>query len=110
VLVGGYFEHCINAGGVHVKTWYGPGAVRFRRAGTFAHRLELAVYPEDAMIGLRGTEVPVHTIFITGPTLRRWGFHHTERWVDAYEWDDYCHERGLTGMKMEGYAEQLEKQ
>lgn len=108
VLEGGYYEHCINAGGVHTKTHYTAGAVRFRRAGTFAHRLELERYPEGKLFG--GEEKPVLTIFITGPTLRRWGFHHPERWVDAYEWDQFCDERGMvTGMTMAGYAEQQPK-
>lgn len=107
VLVGGYWEHCINQGGVHTKTWYEAGAVRFRRSGTFAHRLELDRYPEGYGFGLDGQEKPVHTIFITGPTLRRWGFHHPERWVDAYDWDEFCDEKGLaTNLRMAGYAEQ----
>jgi hypothetical protein len=39
VLEGTYYEHLIERGGVHKKTKYGPGAVRFRRSGNFAHRL-----------------------------------------------------------------------
>lgn len=109
VLAGEYTEHCISEGGVHRKTRYRPGDVRFRRSGRFTHRLELDRWGEDAMIGLRGREMPVHTIFITGPTLRRWGFHHPERWVDAYEWDDFCNERGIGTMRMAGYAEQNAK-
>jgi hypothetical protein len=82
--------------------------VRFRRSGTFAHRLELERYPMDKLFG--GEEKPVLTIFITGPTLRRWGFHHPTRWVDAYEWDEFCNANGLeTGMTMAGYAEQQPK-
>src|SRR5690606_27251871 len=103
VLSGGYFEHRILAGGVHTKTWHGPGTVLFRRSGNYAHRLELRDYGEQ------GYECSAETIFITGPTLRRWGFHHPERWVDAYEWDAFCAERGIEGMKMAGYQEQLEK-
>lgn len=107
VLAGGYFEHVINEGGVNVKTFYPAGSVRFRRSGSFAHRLELERYSERAAKWLAGQEKPVHTIFIAGPTLRRWGFHHTDQWVDAYDWDQFCQDRGLTGMKMAGYAEQL---
>lgn len=108
VLEGGYWEHLILPGGVHHKTWYGPGAVRFRRSGAFAHRLELK--PElDKYRDPTGEELPVKTIFITGPVLRRWGFHHTERWVDAYEWDEYCDERGISTMKMAGYAAQVNR-
>lgn len=103
VLSGGYFEHRILEGGVHTKVWHEPGTVRFRRSGDYAHRLELRGYRTS------GHEIPAETIFITGPVLRRWGFHHPERWVDAYEWDDFCAERGIGGMKMAGYQEQLTK-
>lgn len=95
VLEGGYYEHTIEEGGVHRKVWYGAGSVRFRRAGTFAHRLELA---DDGY----GGEMPVTTIFITGPVLRRWGFHHPSQWVDAYDWDTFMAEHGIEGMKMDG--------
>jgi len=118
VLEGGYYEHLILPGGVHKKTWYGPGSVRFRPHGGFAHRLELDRKPV-ATPGLSpvaqqvdyemNRELPVKTIFITGPVLRRWGFHHTDQWVDAYEWDDYTAERGISNMKMAGYAEQQVK-
>ena len=116
VLEGGYFEHTIDAGGVHRKVWYGPGSVKFRRAGTYAHRLELAKGHTgvwDARLNRHVmSELPVKTIFITGPVLRRWGFHDARpggRWVDAYEWDDYCQARGIGGHKMAGYVAQLNK-
>lgn len=115
VLEGGYFEHTILAGGVHRKVWYGPGSVRFRPWGSFAHRLELAKdlamsrqygvgQASGEILKAEFTELPAKTIFVTGPTLRRWGFHHPERWVDAYEWDAFCEERGISTMKMAGYA------
>jgi len=98
VLEGGYYEHTIDAGGINRKTWYGPGSVRFRRAGTFAHRLELERRPgfdPDGAGAASMVEQPVRTIFITGPVLRRWGFHHPEQWVDAYDWDAFTAEKGL---------------
>jgi hypothetical protein len=107
VLEGSYAEHLIEAGGIHRKTHYGPGAVRFRRSGNFAHRLELERWPMDKLFG--GEEKPVLTIFITGPVLRRWGFHHPLRWVDAYDWDEFLRSQGINSMKMAGYAEQLTK-
>lgn len=113
VLEGGYTEHMILPGGVHSRIWYGPGAVRFRWHGKVAHRLELAQMPrnhirtDEESFGHK--ELPVKTIFITGPVLRRWGFHHEKSWVDAYEFDAFMAENGITGMKMEGYAEQIEK-
>jgi hypothetical protein len=48
-------------------------------------------------------EVPATTIFITGPVLRRWGFHHESGWVDAYDWDTFCEANGIhQNMKMDG--------
>jgi hypothetical protein len=109
VLEGGYWEHLILPGGVHQRTWYGPGAVRFRPSGAFAHRLELE--PDDRpMSDPERTcyELPVKTIFITGPVLRRWGFHHAKRWVDAYEWDQFLADEGITNrLPMAGYDAQL---
>ena len=110
VLDGGYYEHRILDGGVHTKEWYGPGSILFRRSGDQAHRLQLdgqlSSNPLDT--NFYG-ELPARTIFITGPVLRRWGFHHTEQWVDAYDWDDFQAKRGIKSMKMAGYAEQLKK-
>lgn len=107
VLEGGYYEHRILAGGVHVKQWYGPGSVLFRRSGDTAHRLELEPEPWGPSDDYDDpAERPSKTIFITGPVLRRWGFHHTERWVDAYDWDDFLKERGFTESSMSDYAQQ----
>lgn len=106
ILEGSYFEHLIHEGGINTRTKYSAGAVRFRRSGNFAHRLELERYPDNYGFGLGGEEKPVLTIFITGPALRRWGFHHPKRWVDAYEWDEFLRKEGINGMRMAGYAEQ----
>jgi hypothetical protein len=116
VLEGGYWEHIIHPGGVHEKTWYPAGSVRFRRSGTFAHRLELAteryanggIYTGPGSVStFQDVELSVKTIFITGPVLRRWGFHHPLQWVDAYDWDDFTERHHITTSKMKGYAEQL---
>lgn len=109
ILHGSYFEHLIADGGVNHKTRYSAGDVRFRRSGNFAHRLELERYGPNAYPFREGEEIPVHTIFITGPVLRRWGFHHPDRWVDAYDWDQFCEEKGISTRKMSGYAEQVAK-
>jgi len=124
VLSGGYYEHTIERGGVHTQRWFGPGSMQFRPRGSCAHRLQLPTERIDdaPMIQMaqsvdldltnyrnRQVEMPAITIFVTGPVLRRWGFHHPERWVDAYEWDDFCLERGIGGEKMAGYATQLDK-
>lgn len=121
VLEGGYFEHTISAGGVHKREWFGPGQMKFRWSGKFAHRLELdtekrqtgyvsdgITTTDDALILetydplVESFELPVTTIFITGPVMRRWGFHHPDRWVDAYDWDAFMAEHGIAGMKMDG--------
>jgi hypothetical protein len=109
VLDGGYWEHTILPGGVHRKEWFGPGAMQFRGFGRNAHRLELAPMHATGEPWNPDTLMPATTIFITGPVLRRWGFHHPERWVDAYAWDEFCRERGIGGEKMAGYAEQVAK-
>ena len=97
VLDGGYWEHTIAAGGVHHKVWFGAGTMKFRRSGKYAHRLEL-----ERMFG-EAVELPARTIFVTGPVLRRWGFHAERQWVDAYDWDAYCEANGMTStMRMDG--------
>lgn len=128
VLDGGYWECTIAEGGIHRRKWYGPGMMQFRWHGAGAHRLELDtkrvqsgyadtgsyVERDGVQVTLRDPvtyqkDLPARSIFITGPVLRRWGFHHTDQWVDAYDWDDYCKERGIGGTKMSGYAEQVQK-
>lgn len=117
VLDGGYFEHTILAGGIHRKVWKGPGSMSFRWTGSLAHRLELkrVSLMEAPLSALENreveisdatnmkVEVPATTIFITGPVLRRWGFHHESGWVDAYDWDAFCEANGIhQNMKMDG--------
>lgn len=72
LLYGSYIEHTIAAGGVHRKTRREQGDVVFRRASS-AHRIEID----------RG---PCWTLFVTGPTLRQWGFHCPNGWV---HWKDF---------------------
>lgn len=97
VLDGGYWEETILPGGTHKREWFGAGRMKFRTSGKYAHRLELDRFPGEAF------ELPARTIFITGPVLRRWGFHARDRWVDAYEWDAYCEANGITSsMRMDG--------
>lgn len=117
VLRGGYFEHTIQAGGIHRKVWKGPGSMTFRWTGSMAHRLELerVSLMEAPLHSLMNreveisdatnqkVEVPATTIFITGPVLRRWGFHHESGWVDAYDWDAFCDAQGIRqNMRMDG--------
>lgn len=64
VLIGGYFEHRIAAGGISSKIWRGARSLAFRGAAT-AHRLEID--PAHASCAV--------TLSITGPRFREWGFH-----------------------------------
>lgn len=66
LLEGSYLEHTIEAGGVHKKTRFEAGDLKFR-AATYAHRIEL-------------DNGPVATLFITGPVIREWGFHCPNGW------------------------------
>lgn len=65
LLKGSYVEHMIRAGGVHTAKKYVAGNVKFRRAKT-AHRIEI--------------DEPCWSLFITGPVIRKWGFHCTAGW------------------------------
>lgn len=65
LIVGHYTEHTIAAGGVNQRRIYRAGDVKFRGARS-AHRIEIAD--------------PCWTIFVTGPTLREWGFHCPQGW------------------------------
>lgn len=72
LLEGRYVEHTIEAGGINrrVKRW--AGEWKFRRAAA-AHRIELVAGP-------------CWTLFLTGPTIRSWGFHCPRGWV---HWRDF---------------------
>lgn len=66
LLDGRYTEHTIAAGGVQSRVEYVAGAVKFRSA-RYAHRIEL-------------TDGSCWSLFITGPTIREWGFHCPAGW------------------------------
>jgi hypothetical protein len=66
LLQGKYTEHTIDAGGVNRRVEYRAGAIKLRGA-TYAHRIEL-------------TDGPCWSLFLTGPTLREWGFHCPAGW------------------------------
>lgn len=84
LLRGGYTEHTIRAGGIHVRAERHAGRVKVRLFGTMAHRIEL-------------TTGPCWTLFITGPRYRNWGFHCAERgWIP---WQEFTadEDSGLVG-------------
>jgi len=66
VIEGGYNEHTIEYGGIHRRVPRLPGAIKFRLPSA-AHRLEL-----------RGDKAV--SLFITGPNIRKWGFHCPKGW------------------------------
>ena len=66
LLEGEYTEETILNGGVHRKTVRKAPTFKFRFASS-AHRIELHAGP-------------CWTLFITGPIIRRWGFHCPNGW------------------------------
>lgn len=72
LLSGFYIEHTIAAGGVNHRKFYITGDFKFRRAKA-AHRIEL--------LQLLGHPIPCWSLFITGPRIRKWGFHCEKGWV-----------------------------
>jgi hypothetical protein len=73
LLRGRLVEHTIAAGGIHHHRAVQTGALRFRMP-RFAHRIEI-VPGESAW-----------TLFITGPSVRAWGFHCPQGWRT---WQDF---------------------
>jgi len=71
ILQGGYVEHTIAAGSVHRRVERRTGDVAARSPWT-AHRLEVSG--------------PCWSLFLTGPTVRAWGFHCPRGWV---HWRDF---------------------
>lgn len=76
LLDGAYVEHTIAAGGVKHAIRYAEGDLKFRSAKA-AHRVEI-------------TEGPSWSLFITGPTIRDWGFHCPAGWR---RWQDFVSSR-----------------
>lgn len=73
ILRGGFWEVVpskARAGYEQLK-WRKPGQVVFRRAKS-AHRLMLQTGP---------SRVPSWSLFITGPVVRKWGFHCPQGWI-----------------------------
>ncbi len=89
ILDGGYVEHTIARGGIHRRQEMPVGTVRFMRA-RHAHRVELLREMADAdnEYGFVSVWPTTHvirawTLFITGPRIRRWGFHCPDAgWID----------------------------
>ena len=83
LLSGKLIEHTVAYGGVRGLQVLQKGDVKYRPA-RFAHRLELEKY--QLPFG-RPTSKHAWTIFITGPVIRKWGFHCPDAgWVS---WDKF---------------------
>lgn len=81
LLRGRYVEHTISAGGVNIRTERRAGQLKFRIASS-AHRIELFRDKARTADGeVISREAACWTFFITGPTLRSWGFHCPKGWV-----------------------------
>lgn len=83
VLAGGYYDIHEGPDKSLVRRWYGPGSIVIRKA-TSAHRVELATswHPD------RNSPIEAWTLFITGPTVREWGFHCPQGWRHWREFVD----------------------
>jgi len=90
ILLQGYYrEHTIAAGGIHRRELREAGSVKVALPSR-AHRVEL-------LLDEAGRSIPCWTIFITGPRVRRWGFHCPESgWVPWEEFVDSA-DRGQIG-------------
>ena len=75
MLCGQYREHFLDGSSKMRKPWrpWAPWRIIVRHAAT-AHRVELL--PAATGSG----EMPVWTIFLTGPRVREWGFHCKGGW------------------------------
>ncbi len=82
LLEGEYTEHSIAAGGVEHAVVRKAGAFKFRGARS-AHRIEL----HNGFCW---------TLFITGPKLRKWGFHCPKGWRPWEEFTD-ARDKGQIG-------------
>ena len=68
LLLGGYIEHTIHAGGIHRKSLRFAGSIKLAGPRT-AHRVEVQERLSTQQ------PLPCWTLFITGPRVRNWGFH-----------------------------------
>jgi hypothetical protein len=87
LLKGQYIEHTIDKGGVHRKTLYAAGDVKFRSPWA-AHRVELLKEYPSPQYGTSPQSIPSWSLFITGPVQHKWGFHCPESWITHHTFHD----------------------
>jgi hypothetical protein len=82
LLEGDYWEHLP---GHNIPVLRRPGAIYFRRAKQL-HRVQLFKdFGRDAKGRFKSWELPVWTLFITGPEIREWGFACPKGWIPHFE-------------------------
>lgn len=84
IIAGGYIEHSIAAGGIHIRKARAALSIRFGTPWS-AHRVELFRAPAEHG---DGPTMPCWTVFITGPRMRNWGFHCPAGWVPWQRFTD----------------------
>ncbi len=102
ILLGGkYIEHTVAKGGVHWRRVFEAGAVKFRSPWS-AHRVELTdrrhlLDPSELAPNLpewvtySDTKATSWSLFITGPTMHKWGFHCPQ---DGWRPSSQFHDKG----------------
>lgn len=79
LLKGSYIEHTISAGGIHRREVLTEGDIKFRWAWS-AHRVECLKEYDSLQPGTSLKPIPCWSLFITGWTSRKWGFHCPTGW------------------------------
>lgn len=99
IVKGSYWEHRKDRP-LTARSYRSAGTFAFRKAED-AHRVELE--SETLTLGpptrdgivthyhTQEVERPVWTVIVTGPRIRRWGFHCPEGWKF---WEDFVHDNG----------------
>jgi len=93
LIEGQYVEQTIQEGGIVVDTLRSAGEFKFRW-GRAPHRVELFdAIPFDATSGCK----PCWTVFVTGPIVRRWGFHCPHQGWIPWELFTATNDKGAVG-------------
>lgn len=105
LLSGNYIEHTIARGGIHKRRERTAGNIKFSTPWR-PHRIELLPLwrvqddwddAVDLWLKTPDERAPCWTLFITGPVLRKWGFHCPDKgWVPWQQFTDPT-DKGLTG-------------
>lgn len=96
LLDGEYYEHVPNEGGVPrfykndvEAAAYGYTSIKYRRPGYVYFRKPSQLHRVELKKNILGNEIPVWTLFVTGPRIRQWGFACKKGWI---HWKDFTGE------------------